>query len=67
MKLDYSGLWEKLEEKRMSQTDLQRTIKCSSNTIGKLKRNETISMKNIMEICELFDCQISDIVKIIND
>lgn len=67
MKLNYSGLWEKLKENNMTQTDLQRAIKCSSNTIGKIKREETISMQNLIEICELFRCQITDIVKIENE
>lgn len=67
MAIDYSKLWELLKIKGMSQTDLQREIKCSSNTIGKIKRNETISMKNLIEICNLFNCQISDIVEIKKD
>ena len=67
MKLNYSGLWEKLKENNMTQTDLQRAIKCSSNTIGKIKREETISMQNLIEICELFGCQITDIVTIENE
>ena len=53
-----------LVDKGMTQTDLQRAIKCSSNTISKIKRNETISMQNLIEICQLFNCQISDIVTI---
>ena len=64
MELDYSKLWKILESKNMTQTDLQREIKCSSNTIGKMKKNQTISMLNLMEICQLFNCQISDIVEI---
>ena len=64
MLIDYSKLWDMLKERNMNQADLQRAIKCSSNTIGKIKRNETISMKNLIEICTLFDCQISDIVTI---
>ena len=46
MSISYKKLWQILIEKNMTQTDLQRAIKCSSNTIGKIKRNETISMKN---------------------
>ena len=64
MSISYQKLWRILEEKNMTQTDLQRAIKCSSNTIGKIKRNETISMQNLIEICTLLDCQISDIVTI---
>lgn len=64
MAVNYSGLWDLLEKKDMNQTDLQRAIKCSSNTIGKIKSNKYISMKNLEEICQVLDCQISDIVKI---
>lgn len=64
MSINYNGLWNLLNEKGMSQTDLQRAIKCSSNTIGKIKNNQYISMKNLEEICLVLDCQLSDIVTI---
>ena len=64
MNISYNKLWHLLGVNNMSKTDLQRAIKCSSNTIGKMTRNETISMKNLIEICSLFDCQLSDIVTI---
>lgn len=64
MSINYNGLWNLLSKKGMSQTDLQRAIKCSSNTIGKIKNNQYISMKNLEEICLVLDCQLSDIVTI---
>ena len=64
MNISYNKLWHLLVVNDMSKTDLQRAIKCSSNTIGKMTRNETISMENLIEICSLFDCQLSDIVTI---
>ena len=67
MAISYKKLWQILIDKNMTQTDLQRAIKCSSNTIGKIKRNETISMQNLIELCTLLDCQISDIVTIEKD
>lgn len=67
MAVSYKPLWHLLVENGMTKTDLQRAIKCSSNTIGKMNRNEYISMKNLSEICQLFNCQLSDIVTIEND
>lgn len=64
MEISYKKLWHLLIENEMSKADLQRAIKCSSNTIGKMTRNQTISMQNLIEICALFKCQISDIVTI---
>lgn len=65
--ISYKPLWKLLIDHDMTKTDLQRAIKCSSNTIGKMTRGETISMKNLIEICELFNCQLSDIAIIEND
>lgn len=62
--ISYDGLFKLLAENNMTKTDLQRAIKCSSNTIGKINRNEYISMKNLIEICNVLDCQISDIVEV---
>lgn len=67
MSISYNKLWHLLLDKGMTKTDLQRAIKCSSNTIGKLNRDEYISMKNLVEICTVLNCQISDIVTIEND
>lgn len=67
MRISYEPLWKLLSDSDMTKTDLQRAIKCSSNTIGKMNRNEYISMKNMVEICKLFNCQISDILTIENE
>lgn len=66
MEISYQKLLELLKAKNMTQTDLQRKIKCSSNTIGKIKKNEYISMGNLVEICKIFNCQISDIVEVLD-
>ena len=34
--ISYNKLWHILVDKGMTQTDLQRAIKCSSNTIGQI-------------------------------
>lgn len=67
MEISYNKLWHKLIDAGMTKRDLQNAIKCSSNTIGKMTKNETVSMKNLIEICKLFNCQLSDIVTIEND
>lgn len=67
MEISYNKLWHKLIDAGMTKRDLQNAIKCSSNTIGKMTKNETVSMKNLIEICKLFNCQLSDIVTIENN
>jgi putative transcriptional regulator len=64
--VSYKKLWKLLIEKDMTKTDLQRALKCSSNTIGKMGKNEYVSMKNLVEMCDLFNCQITDIVDVIH-
>lgn len=64
MAINYNKLRHLLLDKGINQTELQRAIKCSSNTMGKIKRNEYISMKNLEAICCVLDCQLSDIVTI---
>lgn len=64
--ISYKKLWKLLIDNEMTKSDLQRALKCSSNTIGKMGKNEFVSMKNLVEICVLFNCQITDIVDIIH-
>ena len=62
MGFSYDKLWKKLIDKKMNKTDLQLAIKSSPKTIAKMGRNENVSLDTIDRICELFDCNIGDIV-----
>ena len=67
MKISYNKLWKLLIDKGISKTDLRIKIEMSTATLAKLSKNDIVSMDVIMRICEVLDCNISDIMDIIKE
>lgn len=65
--ISYKPLWKLLIDRNMTKRDLQLLIKCNSNTIAKMSKNEYISMANIDMMCFVLNCKISDIIEYIED
>ncbi len=61
MYISYDGLWRLLAEKRMSKGELSDLTGISSRTIAKLAKNETVTTDTLIKICEVLDCELSDI------
>lgn len=62
MNISYNKLFNLLDKKNISKTELQKSIKISSATLAKLSKNETIAMKVIEDICNFLNCQPGDII-----
>lgn len=67
MGVSYRKLWMKLAEKEMKKTDLKDEVGISSNTLAKLGKNEYISLEIIERICRGLDCDIGDVVEVVNN
>lgn len=65
MLISYNKLWKLMIDKKLNKTDLKNKAKVSATTIAKLGKNEPISMKSILKICEALECNIGDIVEIV--
>lgn len=61
--ITYYKLWDVLNRNNMTKQDLKKAIKCGSNTITSMSKNEYVSLKTIDKICELFNCQPNDIIE----
>lgn len=61
--ITYYKLWDMLNRNGMSKQDLKKAIKCGSDTITAMSKNEYVNMKTIDKICDLFDCQPVDIIE----
>ena len=66
MAISYNKLWKLLIDKGMNKTQLCQASGVSTSTISKLGKNETINMESMMKICKVLDCDIGDIVEIID-
>lgn len=64
--LSYKPLWITLVSKSLNKTTLREDLKLSSSVIAKMGRNEPVTLKTIVRICEFLDCDLSDVVELIN-
>lgn len=67
MQVSYNKLWKLLIDKNMNKMDLRKQAGLSTGTLAKLGRNESVTTKVLMKICEEFKCDVSDIMEFIPD
>ncbi|WP_313584629.1 helix-turn-helix domain-containing protein [Lacrimispora sp.] len=61
--ISYNPLWKLLVDKGIQKSELRSLIRCNSNTIARMARNEYVSMANIDALCFVFNCKVSDIIE----
>ena len=67
MKVNYNKLWKLLIDKGMSKTQLREQTGITTNVIAKMGKNENVSTEVICKICEALNCQITDIMELIEE
>ena len=53
-----------LIEKGMTKTELRVKAEMSTSTLAKMGKNEVVSMNVIIKICEILDCNVSDVMTV---
>ena len=51
----------------MTKTQMRLQADSSTTTLAKLGKNETVSMDVLLKICKLLDCNVGDIMDVINE
>lgn len=59
----YYKLLDMLNKRNISKMELREAIKCGSNTLAALSKNEPLNTKTIDKICEFLNCQPGDIME----
>jgi putative transcriptional regulator len=67
MAISYKKLWKLLIDKDMKKKDLQKVAGISSASITKLGKNENVNTEILQKICIALQCDISDIMVMVND
>ena len=66
-KLSYKKLFKKLIDIEMKNTELMDKAKVSKSTFYKIKNGENVTTDVLLRICNVLECDISDIVECVND
>lgn len=67
MTLSYNKLWKLLIDKGMTKTEMRLKADISTTTLAKLGKNETVSMEVLLKICNVLNCNVGDIMDVINE
>ena len=67
MIISYKKLWKLLIDRDLKKKDLRKMSGISPSTIAKLGRNENINTEVIIKICQALNCDISDMMEIIEN
>ena len=63
MTINYDKLWKKLDEKKMTRTELKDASRISFNVLARMGKGEPVSLDSIEKICETLRCDIGDIME----
>ena len=64
--ISYNKLWKLLIDRGLKRTDLKDMCKISSASIAKLGKNENLTMGVLQKICTGLECDVSDIMEMID-
>lgn len=63
MAISYNKLWKILIDKGMNRTEMINRAGLTGNVLGRLSRNESVSLGSLEKICILLECNIGDIME----
>ncbi len=67
MRTSYKKLWKLLIDRDMLKKDLRKAAGISTASMAKLGKGENVTTDVLVKICKTLDCDISDIVEIVEE
>lgn len=61
--ITYEPLWETLKKKNITTYKLLKDYNISRGMLDNLKHNRSITMTTLNELCDILDCDVTDIIK----
>ena len=67
MAVSYKKLWKLLIDKDMKKKDLRIATGMTTTALAKLGKNEHVKTEILAKICKVLECNIEDIVEVVNE
>ena len=67
MKISYKKLWKLLIDRDMLKKDLAQRAGISTTSIAKLGKNENVNTDILLKICNALECELQDIMELIEE
>ena len=61
--ISYKKLFELMEQKKIKKRDLREKYNISPTIVNRLNNNSNVAVDTIMYLCEILNCQPSDIME----
>ena len=65
--ISFAPLWKTLDKKNISQYQLINTYGVSTGTLDALRKNKSVTLSTIQDLCRILNCTIDDVVEILPD
>lgn len=65
--ITYEPFWNTLKEKGISQYTLINNHDITTSLLNRLRKNMNISTHTIDRLCKILDCEVSDIIKYVEE
>ncbi len=63
----FDPLWKTLEQKQVSQYTLIKDYGVSTGTLDALRKNKSITLNTLNDLCNILQCEVSDVIEFIPD
>ena len=63
--ISFAPLWKTMEKNNITQYQLINTYGVSTGTLDALRKNKSVTLNTIQDICRILNCPISDVVEIL--
>lgn len=65
--ISYAPLWKTLEKKNITQYQLIHKYSFSTGTLDALRKNKSVTLNTLHDLCSIIDCDIADVVEFIKE
>lgn len=62
--ISYAPLWRTLSKKRITQYQLINEYGVSTGTLDALRKNRSVTLNTIQDLCKILDCSVQEVVEI---
>lgn len=63
--LSFNPLFDLMEDKEITKTELRTAAKISTSTWAGIQANKSVTMDTILKLCTTLSCRVEDIVKVV--
>lgn len=60
--ISYEPFWKTLKDKGITQYQLIKNYNFSTGTLDAMRKNRSITLNTLHDICTMLDCEINDVV-----